>query len=406
MNANTLTANVPSTVPTQAPTASLDRALVFLLASGAGLGAASLYYNQPMLSTLAAQFDATPTQIGRIPMLTQLGYAAGILLLAPVGDRLNRRHIILGKIVLLALALLATAAAQSLLQVCALSVLIGITASLAQDCVPAAAALAPEASRGKIVGSVMTGLLLGILLSRVISGVVTEMFGWRAMFVLAAVMISGLGIVAARRLPDFAPTTDLSYAALLGSLGSLWKRHAGLRRAALAQGLLSASFSAFWSTLAVMLHQAPFGYGSAVAGTFGLAGAIGALAAPIAGGIADRKGPELVTRIGAMLVFLSFVTFAIAPHNLWLLIAGTLVFDLGVQAALIAHQSIIYSLEPAARSRLTALLVGAMFIGMASGAAIGSWALDAAGWRGVSLMAGSAALAALLVRLWPTKVAR
>jgi predicted MFS family arabinose efflux permease len=399
---NTQSLATPQAAAPAAP-AILDNALVFLLACGAGLGAASLYYNQPILGTLAAEFNASPVAIGRIPTLTQIGYAIGILLLAPIGDRYDRRKIIVAKAAVLSLALLATAAAQSLWQLGLLSVVIGIAASLAQDCVPAAAALAPEARRGKIVGMVMTGLLLGILLSRVFSGVVSQMFGWRTMFMLAAGVIAILAVVAARRLPKFVPTTDLPYSALLGSLLTLWRRHAGMRRAALAQGFLSASFSAFWSTLAVMLHQPPFGFGSSIAGAFGLAGAVGALAAPIAGGIADRKGPELVTRIGAVLVFVSFIAFAIAPQNLWVLIAGTLVFDLGVQAALIAHQSIIYSLEPAARSRLTALLIGAMFIGMASGSALGSMALTYAGWRGLSLLAASTGVAALLVRLWPRR---
>jgi predicted MFS family arabinose efflux permease len=401
MNTRSLTADQLASSGTQANPDALSKALVFLLACGAGLGAASLYYNQPILGTLAAEFHASPAEIGRVPTLTQVGYAIGILLLAPIGDRFDRRTIILCKAAVLSLALLATAAAQSLFQLCALSVVIGVAASLAQDCVPAAAALAPEARRGKIVGSVMTGLLLGILLSRVVSGTVSEMFGWRAMFVLAAAAIAALAMVSARYLPRFAPTTDLPYSALLGSLATLWRRHGALRRAALAQGLLSAAFSAFWSTLAVMLHQPPFGFGSSVAGAFGLAGAVGALAAPIAGGIADRKGPELVTRIGAMLVLVSFVGFALAPGNLWLLVAGTLLFDLGVQAALIAHQSIIYRLEPAARSRLTAILVGAMFVGMAGGSALGSVVLSLAGWRGLSLLAAAAALAALGVRFWP-----
>ncbi len=397
MNTQVLTAEEPA----QSADTPLGAGLVFLLASAAGLSVASLYYNQPMLSTLAAEFHASPTAISRIPTLTQLGYALGILLLAPLGDRFDRRTIILSKTALLALALLATAAAQSIAQLGALSVVIGIAASLAQDAVPAAAALAPENRRGKIVGSVMTGLLLGILLSRVASGLVTELLGWRALFVIAAGLVALLGIVAARRLPHFAPTTDLPYAALLGSLLTLWQRHADMRRAALAQGLLSAAFSAFWSTLAVMLHQPPFGYGSAVAGAFGLAGAIGALAAPVAGSIADRRGPEHVTRIGAVLVIISFAGFALLPHSLGMLIAGTLVFDLGVQASLIAHQSIVYGLEPGARSRLNALLIGAMFVGMAGGSALGSLALDLAGWRGLSAFAGSAALAALAVRLWP-----
>ncbi|HEX7506388.1 MAG TPA: MFS transporter, partial [Polyangia bacterium] len=359
--------------------------LIALLACGAGLGVASIYYNQPMLGALAADFSASPTAIGRIPTLTQLGYAAGILFLAPLGDRHDRRRVILLKTLLLGLALLTTACLRTLWQLSVLSVAVGIAATVAQDYVPAAATLAPAKRRGRIVGSVMTGLLLGILLSRVVSGAVTEWLGWRAMFAGAAGLVVLLGAFAARRLPRFAPTTNQPYTALLASLWTLWRRHPEMRRAALAQGCLSAAFSAFWSTLAVMLHRPPCGFGASVAGAFGLAGAAGALAAPVAGRLADRNGPEPVTRLGALLVVASFVGFALAPHSLVLLIVGAVVFDLGIQASMIAHQSIVYGLDPAARSRLNALLLGTMFVGMSVGSALGSLALDRFGWGGVGV---------------------
>jgi MFS family permease len=165
--------------------------------------------------------------------------------------------------------------------------------------------------------------------------------------------------------------------------------------------MLSLGFSAFWSTLAVMLHAAPFHLGSGAAGAFGLAGAAGALAAPLAGRLADRKGPELVTRLGAALVTGAFVAMALGPGQLWLIAVGAVVFDLGAQAALIAHQAIVYSIEPAARSRLNAVLFVGMFIGMASGAFLGSLVLGQFGWQGVCAMAVLAGLAALAVRLWP-----
>ena len=387
------------TLTTARERSAIDDALVFLLACTAGLGVATLYYNQPILGVLATDFHATAGEIGYIPTLTQIGYTIGILLLAPLGDRYDRRRVILSKILMLGLGLLVMAATQSLTQLGAASIVIGIAATLAQDCVPAAATLAPEARRGQIVGSVMMGLLLGILLSRVVSGVVAEALGWRTMFVLAAVAVGVLGLVAHRRLPAFAPTTDLPYHTLLGSLLTLWRRHAELRRAAIAQGFLCAAFSAFWSTLAIMLHEPPFSYGSAVAGCFGLAGAAGALAAPIAGRIADCYGPEAVTQLGTALVLVSFAGFAIAPQSLWWLIAGTLLFDLGIQASMVAHQSIIYRLDPAARSRLNALLIGSMFTGMAGGSALGSLALLHAGWRGVALFAVTCSLGALAVRI-------
>jgi predicted MFS family arabinose efflux permease len=240
----------------------------------------------------------------------------------------------------------------------------------------------------------------------VVSGFVAEVFEWRTVFLAASAGIALLAVALWRGLPRFEPTTRLPYGALLASLFSLLRRHGPLRRAALAQGVLAIGFSAFWSTLAVMLHAEPFHLGSAVAGAFGLAGAVGALAAPLAGRLADRKGPELVTRIGAALTMVSFAVMALAPllsvhAQLCLLAACTIGFDLGVQATLIAHQTIVYGIEPGARSRLNAVLMMAMFIGMATGSAVGSLLLAKAGWPAVTALATAAALGALVIRMWP-----
>jgi predicted MFS family arabinose efflux permease len=381
--------------------------LVGLLAVGAGLSVAALYYSQPMLGELGADIGASARAIGLVPTLTQLGYAAGIFFLAPLGDRYDRRRIILVKAAALCVALLAGGASSSIALLLVASLAVGLAATLAQDIVPAAATLAPEAQRGKIVGTVMTGLLMGILLSRVVSGFVAAHFGWRTMFVAAAASIAAFGAVAWRALPRFRPTTHLHYVALLASSAQLWKRHGALRRAALAQGLLAVGFSAFWSTLAVMLH-ASWHLGSAAAGAFGLAGAAGALAAPLAGRLADTRGPELVTRLGTSLAALSFLAMAagglLPPHlQLWAIGIGAVGFDLGVQATLISHQTIVYGIDPGARSRLNALLFTGMFIGMSSGAALGSLALVEWGWTGVMLLAAGGAISALIVRLWPAR---
>ncbi|WP_184859270.1 MFS transporter [Acidovorax soli] len=382
----------------------LPTSRVLLLATGAGLGVASLYYSQPMLGVLGADLGASAQAVGQVPTLTQLGYALGILLLAPLGDRFDRRRIIVAKAAALVAALLLAALAPSIGVLLAASLAIGITATMAQDIVPAAATLAPTAHRGKVVGMVMTGLLLGILLSRVVSGFVAEHFSWRGMFLAAAVAVSAIAVATWRSLPRFPATTTLPYGQLLASLATLWRQHATLRRAALAQGLLSVGFSAFWSTLAVMLHGAPFHLGSTAAGAFGLAGAAGALAAPLAGRLADRTGPERVVRWGAGVAALSFAAMAAAPWipptaQLCLLVLCTIGFDLGVQAALISHQTMVYGIDPGARSRLNAVLMTGMFIGMATGAALGSLLLAAWGWMAVTLLATTTSLAALAVRM-------
>lgn len=381
----------------------LTPATVLMLATGAGFSVASIYYSQPMLEILSGQLHASVTASGLVPTLTQIGYALGILLLAPLGDRHDRRTIITIKGLLLTLALLLSAAAGNITVLLIASLAVGITATMAQDIVPAAAHLAPETQRGKTVGTVMTGLLLGILLSRVVSGVVAQYAGWRVMFILAALLVLAITLILWRRLPHIAPSTTLSYPALLASMRHLWLRHGELRRAALAQGLLSVGFSAFWSTLAVMLHT-HYGLGSATAGAFGLAGAAGALAAPLAGMLADRHGPAMVTRLATALATLSFAALFLlpllpVPAQLALIVISALGFDFGVQATLVSHQTLIFGLEPAARSRLNALMFTGVFIGMAVGSALGSLMLERAGWPGVVTLLTLAGAGSFAVRM-------
>lgn len=384
------------------PPPALPGLLVPVMAAGAGFSVASLYYAQPMLGAMGASLGASNASIGLVPTLTQLGYAAGIALLAPLGDRFERRRIILVKSLLLGAALLAAGLAGHLPGVLLASLLVGLMATVAQDVVPAAATLAPPEHRGALVGKVMTGLLLGILLSRVVSGVVAEQFGWRAMFIAAAVSVVLMGVLLRATLPRFAPTTTLGYGALLRSMGGLWMQLPPLRRAVLAQALLAMGFSAFWSTLALMLH-ARFGIGSAGAGAFGIAGAAGALAAPLAGRFSDRIGTQRVARLAigiALLGFASLLLDGLLPVSLQLVLlaVSAVIFDFGFQAALVSHQTLVYGLQPEARSRLNALLFTGVFVGMAAGGGLGAMALAQGGWHAVVLLACATSALALWVR--------
>lgn len=382
----------------------LPASLTLLLAASAGFSVATLYLAQPILGALGGALGAGDGTIGLVPTLTQLGYALGLALLAPLGDRYDRRRLIVLKAAVLAVALAAAGLAQGIGVLLIASLVIGLSATLAQDVVPAAATLAPDAHRGKVVGTVMTGLLLGILMSRVASGFVAEHYGWRSVFFAASAILVLVGLAAQRGLPSLKPTTRLPYGELLASLVGLWRRHPTLRRAAVAQGLLAVAFSAFWSTLALLLHGAPYHLGSAVVGAFGIAGAAGALIAPVAGRLADRVGPARVAAGGAAVVLATFAAMA-ALHGggttqvLWVLGASAVVFDLGFQGALIAHQTLVYGIDPGARSRLNAVLFVGMFTGMASGAGLGSLLFAQAGWYGVLGLAITAAAAALVVRL-------
>lgn len=377
--------------------------IIFILALGAGFSVASIYYAQPLLPLMGANLHLTVEGMGLVPTLTQAGYALGILFLLPLGDRHDRRRLILVKSALLALLLLLCSLTGQPSSLLVVSLLIGMAATMAQDIVPAAAILAPAGKQGKMVGTVMTGLLLGILLSRTVSGVVGAVFGWRVMYQAAAVSVALIGLVMWRVLPRFAIHSTLSYPQLMASMAHLWQRYPALRRAALAQGALSVAFSAFWSTLAVMLSE-HYHMGSAVAGGFGIAGAAGALAAPLAGGLADKFGAGKVTQMGAALVTVSFALMFILPllplHGQLALIALSAIgFDLGLQSSLVAHQNLVYGLEPQARGRLNALLFTVVFIGMSLGSVLGSKLYVLAGWNGVVTLAVVSGAIALAIRL-------
>ena len=328
----------------------LSRWVIFVLAMGAGFSVAAIYYAQPLLPLMGQDLALSLTGMGLVPTLTQAGYALGILFLLPLGDRYDRRTLILLKSISLAALLLACSFTGQLHSLLLVSLLMGMAATMAQDIVPAAAILAPEGKQGKTVGTVMTGLLLGILLSRTVSGLVGEAFGWREMYQLAAVSIAVITAIMWKVLPRFTVHSTLSYPSLMLSMAQLWQRYSTLRRAALAQGFLSIAFSAFWSTLAVMLSE-HYHMGSAIAGAFGIAGAAGALAAPMAGHLADKVGAAKVTQLGALLVTVSFALMFLLPalpvQGQWLLIALSAVgFDLGLQSSLLPTRiwSIAWSL--------------------------------------------------------------
>ena len=381
----------------------LSRWVIFVLALGAGFSVAAIYYAQPLLPLMGQDLNLSITGMGLVPTLTQAGYALGILFLLPLGDRYDRRTLILLKSISLAVLLLACSFTGQLHSLLIVSLLMGMAATMAQDIVPAAAILAPEGKQGKTVGTVMTGLLLGILLSRTVSGLVGEAFGWREMYQLAAASIAMITVIMWKVLPRFTAHSTLSYPSLMLSMAQLWQRYPALRRAALAQGFLSIAFSAFWSTLAVMLSE-HYHMGSAMAGAFGIAGAAGALAAPLAGHLADKVGAAKVTQLGALLVTVSFALMflltALPVQGQWLLIAVSAVgFDLGLQSSLVAHQNLVYSLEPQARGRLNALLFTMVFIGMALGSVLGSQVYALANWEGVVTLATFSSAIALVIRL-------
>jgi len=375
---------------------SLTRGLLLLLAATAGLSVANIYYNQPLLDEFRRSFPAGASWIGAVPTATQLGYAVGMFFLAPLGDRFQRRTLILLQLVGLCAMLTIAALAPNLLTLVLASLLIGILSTIAQQVVPLAAELSAPEERGAAVGFVMSGLLLGILLARTVSGSLAGHFGWRTVFGTGVVTMLLLGVVIAWRLPRREPASQLPYGLLMLSLWHLIREEAVLRNASLTGAAMFACFSAFWSVLALLLSGAPFHLGAEAAGLFGIVGAAGALAAPLAGRSADTRGPSMVIYLAIGLTALSFVIFGASSHSLVGLAIGVLVLDVGVQAAQISNQSRIYALRPEARSRINTVYMVAYFIGGALGSALGTLAWHHAGWLGVCGVGLACTLAAAL----------
>ncbi|GGY24716.1 MFS transporter [Paludibacterium paludis] len=368
-----------------------------LLALCSGLGVANVYYLQPGLSLVQAEFGAGPDQVAWVPALTQACYALGMLLLAPLGDTVPRRTLILVKAAMLAVMLLAASVAPGLGMLAAVSAVIGLLGSLGQDFVPIAAQMSSDTQRGRAVGVITTGLLSGILLSRTLGGLVASTLGWRIMQALAAILMLLVMVIARQTVPALPPASQSRYGKLLASLWTYWREYRALRLAVLTQALLAATLGAFWSTLALVLAAPPFDQGAGVAGAFGVAGAAGAFAAPLFGRIADRRGPLSAVRAGCLLTCAAFLGMAGLPASLWSLAAGAVVFDLGVMAALVSHQFIVNSLDPQARSRLNGLLMTGAMAGMAAGAAMGGLIWTHAGLAGLYGFAAMAGLCALAV---------
>ncbi|MFP5238705.1 MAG: MFS transporter [Acidobacteriota bacterium] len=386
-----------SSTPEETP--GLEKGVVALMSAAAGIFVASIYYNQPMLGILARDFGVGHESVTQVPVLTQVGYAAGLLLIAPLGDRFERRGLIVFTTALLALSLLAAALAPGLGTLVIVSLALGLTATVAQQVLPMAAQLAPASQRGRVVGQVMAGLLTGILLARTVSGFVSEYANWRLMFGLAAAATTLLGVLLARRLPRVEPATVMSYTGIMRSLVQLAREHEQLRRSGIVQGLLFGGFVAFWANLALFLEQPPFSAGSTVAGLLGVVGVVGVLAAPLAGRLADKGGQRAVVLAGAGAVAVSFVCFALFRESWAVLIGGIVLMDVGLQAAMVSNQSRVYALDAAARSRLNTVYMTVMFTGGAIGAALGARAFAHFGWAGVCIMGALCSLLALCVEL-------
>lgn len=366
------------------------------MAVAAGFGVANLYYNQPILALIEANFPAHPAAV-LIPSATQIGYVIGLVLFLPLGDLVDRRRLIVAQFGLLAVALVGAALAPTAPWLLVASLFVGATSSVAQQIVPFAATLAGDHNRGAVVGRVMSGVLAGILLGRTVAGFVATWFGWRATFWFAIPAMLAAGALMYATLPSRPPQSSLPYPKALASLEHLWMEEPVLRRAALTQACLFGSFSVFWTVLSLRLAEPMFKLGADAAGLFALLGVAGIMAAPFSGHVADKRGPGPVVVAGVTLTLLAWLPFALWTSLLGMIV-GVMVLDLGVQTAVVSNQHKIYALRAEARSRINTIFMSTLFIGGAIGSAGAGTLYQMAGWFPVCLFGAGLASVALVLQ--------
>lgn len=385
----------------------LSRNTMRIFAAAAGLSVANIYYAQPLLDAMARDFAMSPSAIGLVVTLTQIGYALGLIFLVPLGDLIDRRRLILAQGMLSVAALVALATARTEAILFASLAAMGLLAVVVQVLVAFAATLATPAERGKVVGRVTSGVVIGILAARFIAGALADLGGWRAVYLTSAILTAAMlgllmRVLPRRSSPDSTDSTD-SYAATLRSMPRLFLRD----RIVLVRGVLAllifATFSTFWTALVLPLSTPPFSYSQTQIGLFGLVGLAGAAAATGAGRLSDRGLGAWTTGLSLALLLASWALIARLQTSLPLFLAGVVLLDLCVQAVHVTNQSVILARHPQASSRIVGGYMVFYAIGSAVGAITSTIAYAQGGWRGVSMLGAGYSATGLLV--WATATA-
>jgi predicted MFS family arabinose efflux permease len=373
------------------------------MAAACGMIVANNYYAQPLLPDLKDAFGVSSGVVGLCVTLNQLGYAAGLVLLVPLGDLLARRRLITTMLAVDAVALAAATAAPGAWALVAALTVVGVTGSAINVLIPMAATLARDDQRGRVVGTLMTGLLLGVLLARTVAGALDAIAGWRLVYGTAAVLIASLALTLRTRLPDLPVAPGSSYPRLLASVGSLVRGEPFLRRRMAIGAIGFGSFQLLWTALPFMLAEEPYGYSSAAIGLFGLLGAAGALCAQPAGRAQDRGHAHTATGLLLGAIAASWALL-LGETTLALVVAGILLLDIGVQGVHVLNQARIYGYRPQIRSRVTTAYMSAYFLGGSAGGALAVTLHPLLGWSGVCAAGGALALTG--VALWATERVR
>ena len=394
MNTDTIPA-VPTALETARP--SLSRAVALLFAIACGLAVANVYYAQPLLVTIADEFGMSHATSGIVITTTQIGYGLGLLMVVPLGDLLNRRRLIVGQSLLSVLALIAVALAPNATVLLTAMAAVGALAVVTQVLVAYAAILAPVGERGRVVGVVTSGIIIGILLGRTVSGALSDLFGWRSVYLVSAVATLAVTALLFKALPRHTPASKrVPYLQLIGSVFTLFAQEPVLRIRAVLALLIFAVITLLLTPMVLPLSAPPFSLSHTQVGLFGLAGAAGALGAARAGRMADRGHAQRTTGIGLVVMLLSWLPIALLPWSIWALVLGVITVDYGLQSVHVANQSLIYRVRPEAQSRLTAGYMIFYSIGSATGSIVSTVVYAHRGWGGVCVVGAATSMVALL----------
>lgn len=357
--------------------------LKYFMAVACGIVVANLYYCQPLLGALSDTFHVSESGASWINICSQLGYGLGLFFIVPLGDMIPRRRLLVWMHIMAAVAVAGAALSVGIGMLYFFSICIGLTSTACQVFVPLSAHLASGAERGKVIGTLMGGLLSGILLSRTLSGFIAELWGWRSMYWIASGMMVIMAFLVSRIIPGEKPGFKGSYKSLLRSLFRLIKTQKLVRESAWIGGCLFGAISAFWSTMAFFLEKPPYEYSLSVIGLFGIVGTAGALISPYVGTLSDQKGALFPMRWGFLGMLLGYLILFYGIHGVFLVIAGIVLIDMGLQAAHIPNLARISEILPEARTRINTIYMTSFFVGGTIGSIVGSFAWNAAGWTGV-----------------------
>lgn len=382
----------------QSAQSGLSQSLKILLTIGCGVVVANLYYCQPLLGELSRYFKVSERAASFVNIYGQLGYGVGLFFIVPLGDMIARRKLLIWLHLFAIISLLGIFFSSNIYYLYFFSICVGAASTACQVFIPLGAHLATDEERGKILGTLMGGLLTGILLSRTFSSIVAEYWGWQSIYLISAGLMVIMTILVWRFIPNEVAAFKGGYLKLMKSLATLFKSQKVIRESAWIGACMFGAISVFWSTMAFFLERPPYQYSLTLIGLFGIIGAAGALISPYVGKVTDKKGPLIPMRWGIFLMLAGFLLLFKGQVHISIVIIGILLIDMGMQSTHIPNLARNYALIPEARTRLNTLYMTAFFIGGTLGSVIGSFAWEFGKWNGVC----SAGLGLVVIGSIPT----